>query len=316
MIRLSAIRIRALTAVAVPASLLLAGCGGPLGGDDSRDGPRVVASFYPLEYVAQRVVGEHADVVNLTSPGAEPHDLELTIRQTAEVSEADLVVYEKDMQPAVDEAVAQHGPDEVVEVSEVVELAALEPGEHEGESEEEHADHAESDVDLHFWLDPERMGTLAEEVQRRMSELDPDHAADYEANLEALREDLAEIDASYEKGLADCEIQTVVVSHDAFGYLEKYGLHFESIAGLSPDAEPSASHLAELADLIEADGVTTVFSETLASPAMAETLARDLGIETAVLDPIEGPGDEGSDEDYLSLMRSNLDELERANRCR
>jgi zinc transport system substrate-binding protein len=300
----------------VPAALLLTGCGGPLAGDDSGDGPRVVASFYPLEYVAERVVGEHADVVNLTSPGVEPHDLELTVMQTAEVSEADLVVYERELQPAVDEAVEQHGPDQVVEVSEVVDLAPLDPAEHEDESDEEHADHAESDVDLHFWLDPARMGTLAEEVQRRMSELDPDHAADYEANLEALRDDLAEVDAAYGKGLADCEIRTVVVSHDAFGYLEKYGLHFESIAGLSPDAEPSASHLAELADLIESEGVTAVFSETLASPAMAETLARDLGIETAVLDPIEGPGDEGSDEDYLSLMRTNLEELERANRCR
>lgn len=316
MIKRSATRLRTLTSVAVPAVLLLAGCGGPLAGDDSGDGPRVVASFYPLEYVAERVVGEHADVVNLTSPGVEPHDLELSVRQTAEVSEADLVVYEKDLQPAVDEAVAQHGPDQVVEVSEVVDLAPLDPAEHEDESEEEHADHAESEVDLHFWLDPERLGTLAEEVQRRMSELDPDHAADYEANLEALREDLAEVDAAYEQGLADCEIQTVVVSHDAFGYLEKYDLRFESIAGLSPDAEPSAAHLAELADLIESEGVTTVFSETLASPAMAETLARDLGIETAVLDPIEGPGDEGSDEDYLSLMRTNLADLERANRCR
>jgi zinc transport system substrate-binding protein len=308
-------RLASVTAVALSAPLLLAGCG-PLGSGGSDGGPRVVASFYPLEYVAERVAGDHADVVGLTSPGVPPHDLELTVRQTAEVSDADLVVYEKDMQPAVDEAVAEHGPDQVVEVSEVVELAPLSPGEHEGESEEEHADHAESDADLHFWLDPERMTTLAAEVQERMSEIDPDNAADYQANFEALRNDLTEVDAAYEEALADCEIRTVVVSHDAFGYLEKYGLHFEPIAGLSPDAEPSASHLAELGELIEEEGITTVFSETLASPAMAETLARDLGIETAVLDPIEGPSDEGATEDYLSLMRTNLEELEQANRCR
>ncbi|HSE08631.1 MAG TPA: metal ABC transporter substrate-binding protein [Nocardioidaceae bacterium] len=295
------------------APLLLAGCSGSLAGDSG--GPRVVASFYALEYVAERVVGDHAEVVNLTSPGVEPHDLELTVRQTAEVSEADLVVYEKGLQPAVDEAVEQHGPERVVEVTEAIELAPLDPDEHADETDEEHAGHAASDVDLHFWLDPERMATLAEDVQRQMSEVDPQHAADYEANLEAFRKDLTEVDAVYAEGLADCEIDTVVVSHDAFGYLEKYGLRFESIAGLSPEAEPSAAHLAELARLIEDEGISTVFSETLASPAMAETLARDLGIETAVLDPVEGPSDESASQDYLSLMRSNLEKLRAANRC-
>jgi zinc transport system substrate-binding protein len=306
-------RLASVTAVALSAPLLLAGCG-PLGSGGSDGGPRVVASFYPLEYVAERVAGDHADVVGLTSPGVPPHDLELTVRQTAEVSDADLVVYEKDMQPAVDEAVAEHGPDQVVEVSEVVELAPLSPGEHEGESEE--ADHAESDADLHFWLDPERMSTLATEVERHLSEVDPGNAADYKGNLEALEEDLSGLDADYQEGLSTCEVDTVVVSHDAFGYLEKYGLHFEPIAGLSPDAEPSAARLTELADLVDQAKVTVVFSETLASPALAKTLARDVGVETGVLDPIEGLSDTTADEDYLSLMRTNLDELRTANRCR
>jgi zinc transport system substrate-binding protein len=309
------LRLRRVAIATAAAPLVLAGCGGPLSSDSGGD-RKVVASFYPLAYVAERVAGDHAEVVNLTSPGAEPHDLELTVRQTAEVSEADLVVFERDMQPAVDATVEEHGPERVVEVSEVVDLAPVDPAEHESESVEEHADHAESDADLHFWLDPERMGGLAEAVQRQMADLDPDHAADYEANLESFRTDLAEVDQAYDEGLADCEIDTVVVSHDAFGYLEKYGLHFESIAGLSPEAEPSARHLAELGELIEDEGITTVFSETLASPAMAEALARDLGVETAVLDPIEGPSDDTADEDYLSLMRTNLEELRTANRCR
>ncbi|HEU4513592.1 MAG TPA: metal ABC transporter substrate-binding protein [Nocardioidaceae bacterium] len=305
---------RRFAAVALAAPLVLAGCAGPLGGDGG--GTRVVASFYPLEYVAQRIVGEHADVVTLTSPGTEPHDLELTVRQTAEVSDADLVVYEKGLQPAVDAAVEEHGPEQVVEVTEVIDLAPLEAEEHEGESEGEHAEHADVDGDLHFWLDPVRVAEVAGELQARMAEVDPDNADDYEANLEALRGDLEKVDAEYEQGLADCRLDTVVVSHDAFGYLERYGLHFESIAGLSPDAEPSPKHLTELADLIESEGVTTVFYETLASPAMAETLASDLGLDTAVLDPIEGLSDATEDEDYLSLMRSNLQSLKEANGCR
>jgi len=307
--------LRKVTALALITPLVLAGCGGPLGGAPGGE-PKVVASFYPLAYAAEQVAGEHADVVNLTSPGSEPHDAELDVQQTAEVAEADLVVYEKGMQPAVDDAVDQNGPDRVVEVTETVDLEPADAEAHEGESAEEHAGHADSDVDLHFWLDPERLTVLGAEVERQLSEADPDNAAGYRANLEALEADLTDLDADYEQGLADCEVDTVVVSHDAFGYLEKYGLHFESIAGLSPDAEPSGARLIELADLIEREDITTVFSETLASPALADTLARDLGVETAVLDPIEGLGDATEDEDYVSLMRKNLEALRSANRCR
>jgi zinc transport system substrate-binding protein len=305
---------RRLAAAALATPLLLAGCGDPLSGGDG--GTRVVTSFYPLEYVAERIVGEHADVVTLTSPGVEPHDLELTVRQTAEVAEADLVVYEKGLQPAVDAAVAEHGPEQVVEATDVVELAPAEAEAHEGESEEEHAEHADAEGDLHFWLDPVRLAEVAAEVEARMAEIDPDNAADYEANLATLRADLESVDAEYTDGLAECRLDTVVVSHDAFGYLEQYGLHFEPIAGLSPDAEPSPKHLTELAELIESEGITTVFSETLASPAMAETLAGDLGLDTAVLDPIEGLSDATAGEDYLSLMRANLVALQEANGCR
>jgi zinc transport system substrate-binding protein len=237
------------------------------------------------------------------------------------------VIYQDGFQPAVDEAVEQNGPEAVLEVTETVDLLpaedensehgdehADEADEHAGETTAEHAEHGDSDP--HFWLDPARMATLAEEVENQLSELDPDHAADYAARLEDLRVDLTRLDEAYESSLARCEIDTVVVSHDAFGYLERYGVHFEPIAGLSPDAEPSPAHLAQLADLIEEERISTVFSETLASPAMAETLARDLAIETAVLDPIEGLGAATAEEDYLSLMRSNLEQLEAANRCR
>lgn len=292
----------------IGAALVVAGCGGP--GGAASDEPRVVASFYPLAYVAERVAGEHAEVVNLTSPGVEPHDLEMSVRQTAEVAEADLVVYEKGMQPAVDEAVADHGPEQVVEAGEVVDLRPLDAHEHDAGDDHDHGDH-----DLHFWTDPARMVDLADAVRARMRKIDPDHAADYDARFEALRKDLQALDREYQQRLAHCKIDTVVVSHQAFGYLERYGLHFEPIAGLSPGAEPSAARLSELGDVVRKEGVTTVFSETLASPAMSEALARDLGVETAVLDPLEGLTDETADEDYLSLMRRNLDALATAQEC-
>jgi zinc transport system substrate-binding protein len=302
--------VRAVASATAVAALVTA-CG-PVDGGETGDRPRVVTSFYPLQYVAERVAGDHVEVINLTDPGAEPHDLELTVAQTVDVAEADLAFYQAGFQPAVDDAVAQSDPDRVVDVTEVVSLT--EGGDHAEESPEEHAEHGAADP--HFWLDPELMAEVAAAFTDAVTEVDPEHADDYESGLAALRTDLRDLDAAYAEGLADCKRDTVVVSHDAFGYLEKYGLHFEAIAGLSPDVEPSPAHVAELQNLIEAEGVTTVFAETLASPAYAETLAADLDIETSVLDPIEGLGSQDSTEDYLSLMRANLDALRTANGCR
>jgi zinc transport system substrate-binding protein len=300
-----ATRLRAAAGIAV-ASAVLAGCGG-LGADDEGLGPRVVTSFYPLQYVAERVAGEHAQVSNLTTPGAEPHDLELTVRQTASIADADLLVVHSGFQPAVDEAIEQSGPDAVVDTAEVIE-----PVVHEDEDD---PDHEHEGGDPHFWLDPTQLALAAGAVADRLAEVDPDHAADFRANLDELVTDLERLDGDYRAGLEGCDTTDVVVSHDAFGYLETYGLHFESIAGLSPDQEPSPARLGELADLIEGSSITTVFTETLASPALSETLADDLGLETAVLDPIEGLSDSTADEDYLSLMRENLAALRTANGC-
>lgn len=275
------------------AAPILAGCGGSDAA--ARSGPRVVASFYPLEYVAQRIAGNAADVDGLTTPGGEPHDLELTVRQTAEVAEADVLVYLRGFQPAVDEAVDQAGAEHVVDAGEVADLRG---------------------TDLHFWTDPSRMARVAETVAKTLTDADPDNAETYERNLAALRRDLETLDAEIEQGLADCARDTVVVSHDAFGYFAAaYGLEMHSINGLSPEAEPSPAHLRELADLIEDEGITTVFSETLASPEMAEALASDLGLQTAVLDPVEGLTDATAEEDYLSLMRANLAAVQKANDC-
>ena len=283
--------LRLLAAVVVISLGFLGGCGG--GSSASGAAPTVVTAFYPLHYVAERIAGEHANVENLTSPGVEPHDLELTVQQTTEVADVDVAFYQKGFQPAVDEAIEQSGPDQVVETTEVVPFGD----------------------DPHFWLDPIRLSEVAAAFEQEMARVDPEHAADYARNLNSLQADLATLDTSYRTGLAQCEISTVVVSHDAFGYLAKYGPEFEPISGLSPDAEPSPVHIAELQELVKSQNLTTVFSETLASPELADTLADDLGIETRVLDPIEGLGETTADEDYLSLMRQNLSALQEANRC-
>ncbi len=171
-------------------------------------------------------------------------------------------------------------------------------------------------LDPHFWLDPTLLGQAAAAFTDTMAEADPDHAADFRANNARLQADLKQLDRDFRTGLENCTTRKVVVSHDAFGYLgERYDLDVHAIAGLSPDAEPSARRLGELGDLIRDDDITTVFTERLASPKLADTLASDLGVETAVLDPIEGLTDEDGDGDYLGLMRENLAALQKAGGC-
>jgi zinc transport system substrate-binding protein len=292
-------RTAAAPAVALCAAIALTGCS-----DADRAAPEVVTSIYPLQYVVERIVDGRLDVVNLTEPGQESHDFEMGIEQTAMLSEAGTVVYLPEFQPAVDEAVVQQEPGHVLEVTDYVDLRPVEGHAH------------EEDHEPHFWLDPTRMADVAAAVGSSLSELHPEHADEFEANLEALTDDLTAVDADYRAGLAGCERNEVVVGHDAFGYLERYGLELHPIAGLSPGAEPSPARLAELSEVIEETGVTTVFSEVLASPALAETLSEELGLRTAVLDPIEGLAEETEDEDYVSLMRKNLAALQEANGCR
>jgi zinc transport system substrate-binding protein len=291
-----------LCCTALLAGAALAGCAGHRPDDGL---PRVVTTLYPLQFVAQRIVGSHAHVQDLTRPGVEPHDLELNVRATAAVSDADVVVYERGFQASVDQGVEQNGPPHVVDVSTVVDLVPASSDGAGGEG-----------VDPHFWMDPARMVRVAAAVRDEMVEVDPAHRAAYRRNFVHLRDDLESLDHAYRTGLADCAIHTIVVSHDAFGYLGKYGLQVVSINGLSPEAEPSPAHIKALHDLIAAKGITTVFSETLASPEMADTLAHDLGIRAAVLDPIEGLTTATRNQDYLSLMRHNLAAIKEANQCR
>jgi zinc transport system substrate-binding protein len=311
-------RSRALIAIAA-APLLLAGCSGANGSADADH--QAVAAFFPLEWVTAQVAGPEWDVTGLTAPGTEPHDLELGIAQTAELDEADLVVFEHEFQPAVDKAVENVADATVVDAAEAVELRTVEEqhaGEAEHAEEDGHAEedeHGDGDIDPHFWQDPLLMADLGDAVADALAEVDPDGAATYRSNAKDLRTELEELDTEFADGLAGCKRDTVVVSHDAFGYLERYGVHFEGIAGLTPDAEPTPAVLAELEDLIAAEGITTVFSERLASPAMAESLASDAGVKTAVLDPIEGPGEGDAASDYVALMKENLAALQQANGC-
>jgi zinc transport system substrate-binding protein len=306
----------------IPAVALLAASTGCAAFTDEApgNGPGVdvVTAFYPLQFVAQRVAGDDAQVVDLTKPGAEPHDLELSVAQTARVTDADLIVYEKGLQAAVDSAVEQASGVPAVDAGAV---AGLEPISHGGRDDADHdSPGAEEpsdlgDLDPHFWQDPLKLAEVADAVAEELAEIDPHHADAFHANAQRLDAELTRLDQEYAAGLQGCERDTIVVSHNAFGYLSRYGLTIEPISGLSPDAEPTPADLARLQQLIASEGITTVFGERLVSPKLAQSLADDMGVSAEILDPIEGLSSETSGDDYLSLMRQNLAALREANRC-
>jgi zinc transport system substrate-binding protein len=292
-------RLPALLLTAVLAAVGLGGCS--VRAQDAADGRvSIAASFYPLAWVSSQLA-PHARITDLTRPGMEPHDLELTFAQTVDLAQADLVVYEGGFQPAVDQGVANDAEGRTLDVGPVAGLKPFldDPGQ----------------TDPHFWQDPSKLSAVAVAVARELDRIDPAHAASYDAHLATLQRRLSRLDDAYRTGLAHCIRHTVVSSHDAFGYLSKYGIRVAAITGLAPGAEPTPADLQHLQELIRDDGITTVFSETLASPAAADALAHDMGVRSEVLDPIEGLSDATAGQTYPTLMQQNLRALEEANGC-
>ncbi|WP_329278581.1 zinc ABC transporter substrate-binding protein [Streptomyces sp. NBC_00691] len=283
----------------------------------------VVASFYPMQYLAEQIGGGHVAVDTLTKPGVEPHDLELKPRQIGELGKADVVLYLKGIQPAVDDAIAQAGVKNTVDAATLTTLekhgteVGHEGHDHaEGEHAEEEAGHdhgSESGADPHIWLDPVKYAEVAKGVGTALEKADPANAADYRKNTDALVEKLGGLNTDFANGLKNTETKTFITTHSAFGYLaERYGLDQESISGIDPESEPSPARIKELQDVAKKDKVTTVFFETLASDKTARTLAGDTGLKTDVLDPLEGITDTSKGDDYIEVMRSNLAALQKA----
>lgn len=316
----------ALTASAAALSLgVLSACGGADSGGSADGKLAVTASFYPLEFLVEQIGGDHVDVTTLTGPGVEPHDLDITPRQTGQMSEADVLLYLRGLQPAVDKAVDQAGVKNTVDAAD---LTTLEPhgsssgdghdhaedeGHDHAEEEGDGHDHGDSGLDPHVWLDPVKYAEMADGVGETLQKADPDHAADYRKNTEALTGKLKKLDEDYSSGLKNTDTRTFITTHAAFGYLaERYGLDQESIAGVDPESEPSPARMKELQKIAAEEKVTTVFFEALASDRTAKVLAEDTGLRTGVLDPLEGITEKSRGDDYLEVMEANLAALKKA----
>jgi len=267
--------------VLIVTGLLASGCA-----ESSAESQRtVVASFYPLAWAAERVAGDEIEIVNLTPPGVEPHDIELSPSDVETIWDAELVVYlGGGFQPALEEAIDAR----------------------DGES----LDLLRAGDDPHVWLDPIRFAHAVERIAQGVG--GADSAGDEVRELERL-------DAEYRRGLEGCDRRVVVTTHAAFGQLAaRYGLTQLSLAGRSPESEPGPRELQRLIEAVRATGATTVFAEPLISDGLAQTVAREAGVEVSTLDPIEGLSKERLEagEDYLTVMRANLDALRGALGCR
>ena len=327
-------------ACAAATALALSACTSTASSGDSssKDGSlTVMASFYPLKYLAEKVGGEHVSVTSLTPDGAEPHDLELSPKMVDSLSSADAVIYLAGFQSAVDEAIEQQAPKTVIDVSSAAELIeagsdANHPAEeeateetqsgetdahdhdHEGHDHAGHDHHHDMSADPHFWLDPVRMAKAATLVGDKLAEADSAHADTYKANAKALAEELTTLGDTLVTKTSKCQVKTFVTAHTAFGYLaDRTGLTQVGISGLDPESSPSPARLAEIGQIAKEQGVTTIFTEALIDPKVAQTLADDLGITTAVLDPIESQTD--ASKDYAAVMQANIDALTKANNC-
>lgn len=285
------------TVLVLISALCLTGCGGDSGssGDGKLD---VVAAFYPVAWGAEQVGGDTVAVRNLTQPGVEPHDAELSPRDVERIRSADVVLYfGSGFQPAVEDAV-QGADGETVDLLKGQDLARAV------------AEEGELTADPHVWLDPVRYADVVRSIAEALGR--SGEAAGLLSRLDSLDQD-------FEQGLAHCKRREIVTTHAAFGYLaRRYRLEQIALSGLSPEAEPTPQDLVRIVEDVRASKATTIFFETLISPRLAETVARETGAWTAVLDPIEGLSEDaiGRGEDYLSVMRMNLAALRRALECR
>lgn len=267
------------------------------GGASETGGAKVVAAVYPAEFLAKRIAGGDVEVTSLVAPGVEAHDMELTTEQIEEVAAADVVLYlGAGFQPAVERA-AERSEGSAVDL-----LTAADP---EGD-------------DPHVWLDPARMEKMIPAVVEALSEAAPGQAKEFERRGARLEGELAELNGAFEAGLDACGTRVIVTTHDAFGYLgQRYRFEVVPISGLSPEAEPDPKRLASLVETVKARRVPVVFAESAVTDAVARTLAREAGADVGILHPLENLTGEqaGKGEDYLSLMRENLDVLREAMAC-
>lgn len=304
-------RLSALVCACTLSLSLLTGCGTQPADTAAGDGRlRVLTSFYPMYDFACKIGGDCIDVTNMVPSGTEPHDWEPSTNDLKNLEKADVFIYNgADMEPWADDLLVSRSDTlRVVEASENVELRTTD-GEHEHAHEHEGADHHHGDFDPHVWLDPENAKIEMEAIRDALCAADPENSTVFQSNYEKYVAELDALDAEFREKLAPLPNRTIVVAHEAFGYLcDAYGLTQVGIEGLSPDSEPDPGRMAEVIDFVREHSISTIFFEELVSPKVAEAIASETGAQAKMLSPLEGLSDEqaAAGADYFSVMHDNL----------
>lgn len=304
-------RLSALVCACTLSLSLLTGCGTQPADTAAGDGRlRVLTSFYPMYDFACKIGGDCIDVTNMVPSGTEPHDWEPSTNDLKNLEKADVFIYNgADMEPWADDLLVSRSDTlRVVEASENVELRTTD-GEHEHAHEHEDADHHHGDFDPHVWLDPENAKIEMEAIRDALCAADPENSTVFQSNYEKYAAELDALYAEFREKLAPLPNRTIVVAHEAFGYLcDAYGLTQVGIEGLSPDSEPDPGRMAEVIDFVREHSISTIFFEELVSPKVAEAIASETGAQAKMLSPLEGLSDEqaAAGADYFSVMHDNL----------
>lgn len=269
---------------------------------------QAVASFYPLYFFSQEIGGNKADIINITPAGTEPHDYEPTAQDIARIEKSKLLILNGGGLEAWEEDIKKnlnYKRTIIVAVSEgLANLRVMERG--------------SAITDPHIWLDPLMAKEIADKIAQGFVEVDPANKDYYLLNANALKDKLDGLDKEFKQGLSNCKDKNIITAHSAFGYLAAaYGLDQVSIAGLSPDEEPSPKQLADIVEFAKTNKVKYIFFESLVSPKLANTIANEAGVETLVLNPIEGLSKAEIDRgrNYFTEMQSNLANLKIALQC-
>ncbi len=301
----------------------LSGCSGDEGitnPADNQEQPakiQISATFYPLAEFAEHVGGESVKVTQVIPNGAEPHEYEPTAKDIARIyNDGIFLVNGANLDTWAEKITEELRQRDIRVIVMADHLNLLTSG---GEEDEDDENHSPIGADPHFWLDPLNAITEVEQIRDGLIEIDPAQKSDYENNAQSYINELRALDEEYKMGLAACERSEIITSHSAFAYLaDRYGFTQYGISGISPQEEPSAKKIAELADLAKEKNIKYIFFETLVSPRLAETLANEVGAQTLLLHPIGGltNADIVAGKNYVTLMRENLESLKTALECR
>ncbi|MDW8706871.1 zinc ABC transporter substrate-binding protein AdcA [Streptococcus suis] len=294
-------------------ALLLGACGNSTASEDGK--LNIVTTFYPVYEFTKQVAGDEANVDLLVKAGTEVHGYEPSAKDIARIQEADAFVYENENMETWVHDVEGSIDTEKVNVISATEGMLLLPG---GEEEHEGHDHSEEGhshaYDPHVWLSPERAITLVENIRDSLVAKYPEKKDAFETNAAAYIEKLDALDAKYSETLSAAKQKYFVTQHTAFAYLAlDYGLKQVSITGVAADEDPTPSRLAELTEYINKYGIKYIYFEENASKSVAETLAKETGVQLEVLNPLESLTDEDmkNGKDYISVMEDNLTALEK-----